>query len=152
LRWPGATRRRSQARLAERAGLSRSAVTRLELDEVEARHDTLLAIERALTRGGGRFLAATEDGGEGVRLRPAGRSSRSCGSSSFQRDLRAAARPRSAAKWPLQATRRSSTPSGRSRTRGTPGFPWCREWGDDLREIICRLLLDKISRRTIKTS
>ncbi len=55
----------SQEELARRAGLSRSAVARLELEGAATRPDTVEAISRALTAAGVAFL----DGAEGVQLR-----------------------------------------------------------------------------------
>ncbi len=58
----------SQQQLADKAIVSLNAVTRLEKRKVDSRISTLIAIEKALAKGGIEFLAADEKG-EGVRLR-----------------------------------------------------------------------------------
>jgi transcriptional regulator with XRE-family HTH domain len=58
----------SQTYLAERAGISASALSRLETG-ADIRKSTALAVESALERSGGiKFLHATDTEGEGVRL------------------------------------------------------------------------------------
>ena len=59
----------SQGELADRAGLSRSAVARLELGEVEPREETVEKLHRALFRAGVRFTSDPKRGVEGVERR-----------------------------------------------------------------------------------
>jgi hypothetical protein len=132
LRWPGAMRRRSQARLAERAGLSRSAVsgsswTRSKRGTTPSspssgRSRAAAAASSPRRRAAAKAFVFALPGGQAV-VADRRRSNATC----------ARRRGRTARLNGLcKATRRSSTPSGRSRTRWTPGFPWCREW-----EMIC---------------
>ena len=57
----------SQEELADRAGVARSALARLEAGRADPRAATVEALEDALQAGGVEFLRAS-DGGEGVRL------------------------------------------------------------------------------------
>lgn len=57
----------SQQELADRAIISLNALARLERGVVDPRASTLSAVEKALTKAGIEFLAAS-DKGEGVRL------------------------------------------------------------------------------------
>ena len=57
----------SQQELADRAIVSVNAVNRLERGLVDSRLSTLIAVEKALLKGGVEFIPASEKG-EGVRL------------------------------------------------------------------------------------
>jgi predicted transcriptional regulator len=62
----------SQNILADRAGLSRSAIARLELGETAPHSDTIEAIYRALIAQGIIFIDDPGNGLEGVQLRVRG--------------------------------------------------------------------------------
>lgn len=59
----------SQEDLAEKTGLGRSTIIRLEMGETNARVVTFRTIQKALEEGGIKFLSATESEGEGIRYR-----------------------------------------------------------------------------------
>lgn len=57
----------SQQELADRAIVSTNAVIRLERGQVDSRTSTVMAVQRALSKGGIEFIPADVKG-EGVRL------------------------------------------------------------------------------------
>src|SRR3546814_10028847 len=59
----------SQEELAEKSGISRPTISKLETGEIDVRVHTLLAVQNALEDGGIKFLAATGANGEGLRIR-----------------------------------------------------------------------------------
>src|SRR3546814_18992547 len=59
----------SQEELAEKSGLSRPTISKLERGEINVRVHTLLAVQRTLEDGGIDFLTANVPIGEGFRLR-----------------------------------------------------------------------------------
>src|SRR3546814_12312814 len=64
----------SQEELAEKSGISRPTISKLETGEIDVRVHTLLAVQNALEDGGIKFLAATGANGEGLRIRDLERS------------------------------------------------------------------------------
>ena len=59
----------SKGELADKAGVSQSAVARMEQDEADPRVSTLEAVRKALENAGVEFLPATQEKGVGVRFR-----------------------------------------------------------------------------------
>lgn len=58
----------SQADLAEKAGLARNSVVRLEDGTTDPRRSTLVAIQKVLEEGGVEFLPKEGGKGQGLRL------------------------------------------------------------------------------------
>ena len=59
----------TQGELADKAGVSQSAVARMEQDGADPRVSTLEAVRKALENAGVEFLPATQEKGVGVRFR-----------------------------------------------------------------------------------
>jgi transcriptional regulator with XRE-family HTH domain len=59
----------SQGQLAQRAGVGRNSLYRLEADQADSRASTIEKLTEALAQGGIRFIPATEDHQIGIALR-----------------------------------------------------------------------------------
>lgn len=59
----------TQADLAERSGVSRNTIARLEDNLTDPRRSTLFVLQKALENEGVIFLPETEDASEGFRIR-----------------------------------------------------------------------------------